>query len=40
MDIRTPRSAYQAGYALVHLGECSAPVASELAAVIEKGAAR
>ncbi|WP_447040498.1 hypothetical protein [Streptomyces sp. DSM 118878] len=40
MDIRTPwaddREA-EAGYALVHLGVCSAPIALMLADVITKG---
>ncbi|AWK09771.1 hypothetical protein SSP531S_47150 [Streptomyces spongiicola] len=40
MDVRPPLRADGAGYALVTLGDCSAPVALELAAVIERGAAR
>ncbi|MFB6613188.1 hypothetical protein ACFCV9_02990 [Streptomyces sp. NPDC056367] len=40
MDVRTPLGADEAGYALVQLGACSAPVARELAAVIARGAAR
>ncbi|MFI6944521.1 hypothetical protein [Streptomyces sp. NPDC050422] len=47
MDVRTPwrdvegdGSARPAGYALVHLGVCSAPVAHALAAVIRNGATR
>lgn len=38
MDVRPVPRADGAGYALVCLGECSAAVAQELAAVIEKGA--
>ncbi|MHC0429331.1 hypothetical protein ACX6XY_03960 [Streptomyces sp. O3] len=38
MDVRTPLAVGEGGYALVNLGECSAPVARELAAVITKGA--
>ncbi|QIJ65221.1 hypothetical protein [Streptomyces sp. JB150] len=37
MDVRTHAAA---GYALIHLGVCSAPVARALADVIAKGAAR
>ncbi|MGP3987811.1 hypothetical protein [Streptomyces sp. 3N207] len=40
MDVRPLLHADGAGYALVSLGECSVPVARELAAVIEKGAER
>ncbi|MFP8960129.1 hypothetical protein ACLIYP_06080 [Streptomyces nanhaiensis] len=41
VDVRTPvRADGAAGYAMVVLGECSAPVARELAAVIERGAKR
>lgn len=40
MDVRSPLRAGCVGYALVTLGDCSAPVALELAAVIERGAAR
>ncbi|WP_405743013.1 hypothetical protein OG422_13715 [Streptomyces sp. NBC_01525] len=40
MDVRPVFRADGAGYALVSLGECAAPVALELAAVIRKGAAR
>ncbi|MFP3989033.1 hypothetical protein U9R90_16355 [Streptomyces sp. E11-3] len=38
MDVRTPLALGENGYALVNLGECSAPVIRELAEVIEKGA--
>ncbi|MCG3042525.1 hypothetical protein ACLIYM_20385 [Streptomyces fenghuangensis] len=39
VDVRTPvRVDGATGYAMVVLGECSAPVARELAAVIERGA--
>jgi hypothetical protein len=37
MDVRTHAAA---GYALIHLGVCSAPVARALAAVIARGAAQ
>jgi hypothetical protein len=37
MDVRAHAAA---GYALIHLGVCSAPVARALADVIAKGAAR
>jgi hypothetical protein len=40
MDVRPLLRSDGAGYALVSLGECSAAVAHDLAAVIEKGAAR
>ncbi|WP_436991183.1 hypothetical protein [Streptomyces sp. enrichment culture] len=41
VDVRTPvRADGAAGYAMVVLGECSAPVVRELAAVIERGAER
>ncbi|MFP8903264.1 hypothetical protein [Streptomyces atacamensis] len=41
VDVRTPvRVGGAAGYAMVVLGECSAPVARELAAVIERGTKR
>ncbi|MFJ8967362.1 hypothetical protein [Streptomyces sp. wa1064] len=47
MDVRTPwrdaegdGSARPSGYALVHLGVCSAPVAHALAAVIRNGTTR
>ncbi|GGO57374.1 hypothetical protein GCM10012287_53110 [Streptomyces daqingensis] len=39
-DVRVPLGAGRATYAFVNLGECSAPVARDLAAVIEKGAGR
>jgi hypothetical protein len=42
MDVRTPWAddrGRDAGYALVHLGVCSAPVALLLADVIRKGSA-
>lgn len=39
MDVRVPASTSKA-YAFVNLGKCSAPVAHDLAAVIEKGADR
>lgn len=39
MDIRPVRRTDGDGYALVNLGECSAPVARALADVIEKGSA-
>lgn len=38
MDVRSPLRVDGVGYALVALGDCSAPVALELAAVIERGA--
>ncbi|MEU6018663.1 hypothetical protein ABZ826_32965 [Streptomyces sp. NPDC047515] len=40
LDVRPVPRTDASGYALVTLGECSAPVACALAAVIEKGAAR
>ncbi|MGP3989695.1 hypothetical protein [Streptomyces sp. 3N207] len=40
MDVRPQTRTDDTGYALVRLGDCSAPVARDLAAVIEKGAAR
>ncbi|MFE4794027.1 hypothetical protein ACFRFL_02715 [Streptomyces sp. NPDC056708] len=40
LDVRPLLRTDGSGYALVTLGECSAPVARALAAVIEKGAAR
>ncbi|MFH0243702.1 hypothetical protein ACGRHY_15025 [Streptomyces sp. HK10] len=41
VDVRTPvRADGAAGYAMVVLGECSAPVARELATVVERGAER
>ncbi|MBO8186618.1 hypothetical protein JW592_14280 [Streptomyces sp. DW4-2] len=40
MDVRPQMRTDDTGYALVRLGDCAAPVARELAAVIEKGAAR
>ena len=38
MDVRSPFRVDGGGYALVNLGECAAPVALLLAAVIEKDA--
>ncbi|MFI6725502.1 hypothetical protein [Streptomyces atratus] len=40
LDVRSVPRNGASGYSLVTLGECSAPVACALAAVIEKGAAR
>lgn len=40
MDTRTFGGTDESGYALVHLGDCSAVVARQLAAVIARGAAR
>ncbi|MFF1913800.1 hypothetical protein ACFVYE_19680 [Streptomyces sp. NPDC058239] len=40
LDVRPVPRTDASGYSLVTLGECSAPVARALAAVIEKGAAR
>ncbi|WP_282697183.1 hypothetical protein [Streptomyces sp. CC208A] len=40
MDVCTPSRVDGARYALVALGDCSAPVVLELAAVIERGAVR
>ncbi|MFJ5724172.1 hypothetical protein [Streptomyces sp. NPDC093149] len=40
LDVRPVSRADGAGYGLVTLGDCSAPVARALAAVIEQGAAR
>lgn len=40
MDTRTFGGTADSGYALVRLGDCSAVVARQLAAVIARGAAR
>jgi hypothetical protein len=40
MDVRIPVRAGNSAYAFVSLGECAAPVARDLAAVIAKGADR
>ncbi|MBB1259675.1 hypothetical protein [Streptomyces alkaliterrae] len=40
MDVRPVARADGRGYGLVSLGDCAAAVAHQLAAVIEKGAAR
>ncbi|AXK35877.1 hypothetical protein DVA86_27885 [Streptomyces armeniacus] len=40
MDVRPATRADGSGYALVSLGDCAPVVARDLAAVIEKGAAR
>lgn len=40
MDVRVAAKTGSAGYGFVSLGECAAPVARDLAYVIEKGAGR
>lgn len=40
MDVGVPMGTGEAAYAFVNLGECAAPVAQQLASVIERGAGR